>query len=163
MIRASASQSVDLEFIFSSRVISKDFKKCYSQLPCMELCTKRIAWRIRRQAGLLCPWAMHLKGCLHLYVAERWRGQAVYLPWWPSLAEDSRAEHELLHSGRTSSCIIVSTIPQIIKLISKKRKRWNQIKNITSNRLIVIPGRGQPLNDLPGFYDSQIVTDLDCY
>ena len=29
MVRASASQSVDLGFIFSSRVIPKDFKKWY--------------------------------------------------------------------------------------------------------------------------------------
>ena len=29
-------------------------------------------WRTSRQACLLCPWARHLTGCLHLYVADRW-------------------------------------------------------------------------------------------
>ena len=33
---------------------------------------KGIAWRTSRQACLLCPWARHLTGCLHLHVAERW-------------------------------------------------------------------------------------------
>ena len=34
---------------------------------------KGIAWRTSRQAWLLCPWARHLTGRLHLYVADRWR------------------------------------------------------------------------------------------
>ena len=29
-------------------------------------------WRTSRQACLLCPWARHLTGRLHLYVADRW-------------------------------------------------------------------------------------------
>ena len=33
---------------------------------------KRIAWRTSRQACLLCPWARHLTGRIHLYVADRW-------------------------------------------------------------------------------------------
>ena len=36
---------------------------------------KGIVWRTSRQACLLCPWARHLTGRLHLYVADR---------WWPS-------------------------------------------------------------------------------
>ena len=33
---------------------------------------KGIVWRTSRQACLLCPWARHLTGRLHLYVADRW-------------------------------------------------------------------------------------------
>ena len=33
---------------------------------------KGIVWRTTRQACLLCPWARHLTGRLHLYVADRW-------------------------------------------------------------------------------------------
>ena len=41
VVRASASQSVDLGFIPSSRVIPEDFKKWYSQLPCLALSIKK--------------------------------------------------------------------------------------------------------------------------
>ena len=34
---------------------------------------KGIVWRRSRKARLLCPWARHLTGRLHLYVADRWR------------------------------------------------------------------------------------------
>ena len=33
---------------------------------------KGVVWRTSRQACLLCPWARHLTGRLHLYVADRW-------------------------------------------------------------------------------------------
>ena len=33
---------------------------------------KEIVWRTSRQACLLCPWARHLAGRLHIYVADRW-------------------------------------------------------------------------------------------
>ena len=33
---------------------------------------KGIVWRTSWQACLLCPWAGHLTGHLHLYVADRW-------------------------------------------------------------------------------------------
>ena len=32
---------------------------------------KGIVWRKNRQARLLCPWARHLTGRLHFYVADR--------------------------------------------------------------------------------------------
>ena len=35
---------------------------------------KGLAWRTSRQACLLCPWARHLTGRLHLYVTD----------WWPT-------------------------------------------------------------------------------
>ena len=33
---------------------------------------KKIVWRTSRQACLLCPWARHLTGHLHLHVEDRW-------------------------------------------------------------------------------------------
>ena len=33
---------------------------------------KGIVWRTSRPACLLCPWARHLTGRLHLYVEDRW-------------------------------------------------------------------------------------------
>ena len=65
--------------------------------------------RTSRQACLLCPWARHLTGCLHLYVAERWWGQAVYLSWWPSLTKDLQTVHECSRSVCTSCCIMLRT------------------------------------------------------
>ena len=56
--------------------------------------------------------ARHLTGCLHLFVADRWKGQAVHSLWWPSLSEDSQTEHGLLRIAFTSSCIMLSTIVQ---------------------------------------------------
>ena len=51
----------------------KDFTKRCSQLPCLALSIKKeIVWRTSWQACLLCPWARHLPGRLHLYVADRW-------------------------------------------------------------------------------------------
>ena len=41
VVRASASQSVDLGFISLSRVIPNDFKKWYSQLQCLALSIKK--------------------------------------------------------------------------------------------------------------------------
>ena len=37
---------------------------------------KGIVWKTSRQACLLCPWARHLTGRLHLYMAERWPTRA---------------------------------------------------------------------------------------
>ena len=54
-----------------SRVLPKDFKKWYPQLPCLALSVKKGVWRTSRQAWLLCPWARHLTGRLHLCVADR--------------------------------------------------------------------------------------------
>ena len=33
---------------------------------------KEIVWKTSTQACLLCPWARHLTGPLHLYVEDRW-------------------------------------------------------------------------------------------
>ena len=54
------------------RVLPKDFKKWYPQLPCLALGIYGRLWRTSRQVRLLCPWARHLKGRLRLYVEDRW-------------------------------------------------------------------------------------------
>ena len=50
-------------------------------------------------------WARHITVCLHLYVADRWRGLAFYPSWWLSLTEDSKTKHELLRSVFTSDLL----------------------------------------------------------
>ena len=50
VVRACASQSVDLKCFSPSRVIPKDFKKWHSQLPCLALNTKE---QFGDQAGQL--------------------------------------------------------------------------------------------------------------
>ena len=59
-------------FHFPSRVIPKDVKKWYSQLPGLALSKIRIVWKTSRKACLLCPRARHLAGFLHLYQSDRW-------------------------------------------------------------------------------------------
>ena len=45
-------------------IIRKDFKKWYSQLPCLALSKIEIVWKTSRQACFLCPWARQVTGCL---------------------------------------------------------------------------------------------------
>ena len=95
MVRASASQSVDLGFISLVESYQKTLKNGIHSFPAWRSAHKGV-WRTSRQACLLCPWARHLTGCLRLYVADRWWGQAVYPSWWPSLTKDMQTEHELI-------------------------------------------------------------------
>ena len=44
-------------------------------------------WRTSRHGCLLCLRARYLLGCIHLYVADKWRDQAIYPSRWPSLTE----------------------------------------------------------------------------
>ena len=71
---------------FLSRVIPKDLKMVFtaSLLGAQHI---EIMWRTSRKACLLCPWARHLTGCLHLHEPDRWWGQAVYSSWWPKSDE----------------------------------------------------------------------------
>ena len=78
---------------FLSRVIPKDFKKWYLQLSCLALSKIVIVWRTSRQACLLCPWARHLTGRLHLYVANRW-------PAITSLEYNCEVAHPACHKRR---------------------------------------------------------------
>ena len=93
VVRAFASQSVDLGFISQVESYQKTLKTGIHSFP----------------ACLLCPWARRLIGCLHLYVADRWWGQAIYSSWWPSLIEDMQTEHERSRNVRTSSCLMLRT------------------------------------------------------
>ena len=65
-------------------------------------------WRTSRQACLLCPWARHLTGCLHLHVADRWWVQAICPSWRPSLTEDLQTEHERTRSVCALGCFLIS-------------------------------------------------------
>ena len=72
VVRASASQSVDLGFIPLVESYQKTLKKWHPQLPCLALGIYGRLWRTSRQVRLLCPWARHLTGRLRLYVEDRW-------------------------------------------------------------------------------------------
>ena len=76
VVRASASQSVDLGSISYVESYQKTLKMLFTASLLGAQHKKGIVWRITRQACLLCPWARHLTGVtgrLHLYVADRWR------------------------------------------------------------------------------------------
>ena len=100
VVRASALHSVDPGFIFPSRIIPKNFKKWYSQIPCLAFRTKGTVRRTSQRACLLCLWARRSTKCFHLYVTNRWWGQAVYPSWWPSLTKDVQTEHELIRINK---------------------------------------------------------------
>ena len=72
VVRASASQSVDLGFIPQVELYQKTLKMVFTTSLLGAQHKKGIVWRTSRQACLLCPWARHLAGRLHLYVADRW-------------------------------------------------------------------------------------------
>ena len=63
VVRASASQSVDLGFNPLVESYQKTLKKWHLQLPCLALGIYGRLWRTSRQVRLLCPWARHLTGC----------------------------------------------------------------------------------------------------
>ena len=73
MVRASASQSVDLGVHSVSQVIQKDFKKMVFAASLLGAQNKKaIVSRTSWQVCLLCLWARPLMGRLHLYVADKW-------------------------------------------------------------------------------------------
>ena len=55
-----------------SRVIPKDFKKRYSQLPCLALSTKKDIVENKPASLLVVSLCKALNGRLHLYVEDRW-------------------------------------------------------------------------------------------
>ena len=70
VVRASASQSVDMGFIPLVELYRKTLKMVFTA---SLLSTKKgIVWRTSRQACLLYPWTRYLTGRLHFYVADRW-------------------------------------------------------------------------------------------
>ena len=110
VVRASASQSVNLGFIFQVESLQKTLKNSIHSSSLLGIYHNGwIVWTTSRQACLLCPWASHLTGCLCFHVVERWWGQEVYPLWWPSLTEDSQTEHEVSGNVCTASCIMLRT------------------------------------------------------
>ena len=69
VVRASASQSVDLGFIPLVESYQKTLKNGIHSFPVW-----RSAFSVAcgEQVRLLCPWARHLTGRPHLYVEDRW-------------------------------------------------------------------------------------------
>ena len=61
VVRASASQSVDLGFIPLVESYQKTLKMA-SAASCLALGIYGRLWRTSRQVRLLCPWARHLTG-----------------------------------------------------------------------------------------------------
>ena len=97
-----------------SRVIPKHFKKWYSQHPCLALSIKKRVWRTSRQACLSCPWARHLTGRLHLYVADRWPTRTspdynckVVNPAWQTTLKYPPGAVRLVGGGATSHSRLV--------------------------------------------------------
>ena len=98
---------------FLSRVISKDFKKWYSQLSWLALRIKKeIVSRTNRQVCLLCPWARHLTGRLHLYVAGRWRTRT--LPDYNSKSvHPTFCNRRLFNTHQWQSALLVVGLPAV--------------------------------------------------
>ena len=94
-----------------SRIIPKDFKKWYSQLPCLALSIyKGIVWRTRRRACLLCPWARHLTGRLHLHVVDRWLSRTS--PGYNcEVANPACGKRRLLSTHQWQSTLLVVGLP----------------------------------------------------
>ena len=109
MVRASASQSIDLGFISQVESYQKTLKNGIHSFPAWRSAKIGIAWRTSRQAYLLCPWARHLTGCLNFHVTDRLWGQEVYPSRWPSLTEELQTEPKRTRCLHTSSCIMLRT------------------------------------------------------
>ena len=95
MFKVSASQLVSLGFNPQVESYQKTSKNGIHSFP---------AWRSahkddveNRPASLLVvSLGKALNGMPHLYVADRWWGQAVYPLWGSSLTKDTQTEHELI-------------------------------------------------------------------
>ena len=59
-------------------------------------------------------------GCLRLYVADRWWGQAIYLSWWLSLTKDMQTKRELIHMNEKFNryLILLSELVNFYQYIS---------------------------------------------
>ena len=69
---------------------------------------KEIVWRTSRQACLLCPWARHLTGRLHLYVADRWPSRTSRVTIVKLLTQHVR---RLLGTHQWQSALLVVGLP----------------------------------------------------
>ena len=68
---------------------------------------KEIVWRTSRQACLLCPWARHLTGRIHLYVADR---SPTHTSWGYS-CEVAHPARRLLGTHQWPSALLVVGLP----------------------------------------------------
>ena len=93
MIRASASQSVDLGFIFQVESYQKTLKMIFTA---SLLGTQQNGDNVEDKPAslLVVSLGKTLNGMPHLYVEDRWWSQAVYPSWSPSLTEDLQTERE---------------------------------------------------------------------
>ena len=71
---------------------------------------KGIVWRTSRQACLLRPWARHLTGRLHLYVAERWLS-GTSPDYNCEVANPACRERRLLGTHQWQSALLVVGLP----------------------------------------------------
>ena len=71
VVRASASQSEDLGFIFQVESYQKILKMVFTAF-LLGAQQNRDSLENKPASFLLCPWAKDLRECLYLYVADRW-------------------------------------------------------------------------------------------
>ena len=76
MVRASASQPVDLGFISQDEPYQKALKMIF-RVSLLGAQQNRDSVENKPESLLVVSLARHLAGCLNLYVADRWWGQAV--------------------------------------------------------------------------------------
>ena len=67
-------------------------------------------WITSRQACLLCPWARHLTGRLHLYVADRWPTRTTPRYNWEA-AHPACCKRRLLVTHQWLSALLVVGLP----------------------------------------------------
>ena len=92
-------------------------------------------WRTSRQACLLCPWARHLTGRLHLYVADRWPSRTspdynceVANPSCQTTLGYPPVAVRLVGGGATShSRLVRNGLPSSPSLISIRLTAWTWI------------------------------------
>ena len=71
---------------------------------------KGIAWKTSRQACLLCPWARHLTGRLHLHVADKWHIR-ISLGYICEVAHPACRKSRLLGTHQWQSALLVVGLP----------------------------------------------------
>ena len=71
---------------------------------------KGIVWRTSQQACLLCPWARHLTGRLHLYVADR-RPTLTSLDYHCEDVNPACRKRRLLGTQQWQSAVLVVGLP----------------------------------------------------
>ena len=110
VVRASASLSVDLGSFPKSTHTKRFLKMVFTAFLLGAQHKKEMVWRTHRQACLLCPWARHLTGCLHLYVADRWPTR-VSPDYNREVADQACHKRRFLATHRWQSALLVVGLP----------------------------------------------------